>query len=279
MKIVWWVDCEEGWRTLKRVTAGAPMASIVVISPEPTDWPLSLRSGRVLIVGKSLDPMAVAVEIVDGSTWTPDDLVLVNATGAGQMIAVAIARASGSPLRWIGDVQGVVRRGGPLIGLVQVRPVEGRIGAKRWVLGEAMVSLTSMRLVAEIGESRELANAAVVVGVGAGVSRERLPLAARLAQRIGGVVGATRAVTDSGGVDHDLQVGTTGVSIAPLHYVALGISGAAQHLDGIALPTDTIAVNVDPACAMMRVARYPFVADANAVLEYLVDDRKADGGC
>lgn len=105
---------------------------------------------------------------------------------------------------------------------------------------------------------------------GAGVeSRERLEQLGEIAARLGASLGATRVVTDRGWIDHDRQIGTTGVVVSPRRYVALGISGAVQHTSGLGHPDLIVAVNTDPHCPMMQMADLALVADVNEVIDAL----------
>jgi electron transfer flavoprotein alpha subunit len=86
---------------------------------------------------------------------------------------------------------------------------------------------------------------------------------------LGASMGATRVVTDRGWVDHDRQIGTTGVVVGPRVYLAFGISGAVQHTSGLGQPDHIVSVNTDPHCPMMQLADLAIVSDANAVIAEL----------
>lgn len=119
-----------------------------------------------------------------------------------------------------------------------------------------------------------LADAPAVLAGGAGLAaglddtaaREAFGLLADVAAALGAVAGATRVATDAGWADHDRQIGTTGVTIAPRSYVAFGISGAAQHTGGIGAPEHLVSVNTDPHCPMTAMSGLGIVADARATL-------------
>jgi electron transfer flavoprotein alpha subunit len=116
----------------------------------------------------------------------------------------------------------------------------------------------------------DLAEAPRIFAGGAGLGGvEEFALLARVAARLGASVGATRVVTDGGLLPHDRQIGTTGVVVRPRCYVALGISGAAQHLGGIGDPDHVIALNLDSSCPMMATADVAIVSDAPTTLDAL----------
>jgi electron transfer flavoprotein alpha subunit len=117
----------------------------------------------------------------------------------------------------------------------------------------------------------DLAEAARIVGGGAGLqTEERFAQLDRFAATIGGVMGATRVVTDRGWVHHDRQIGTTGVVVDPVVYVSFGVSGAVQHTSGLGAPDHIISINTDPHCPMMAMSDLAIVADANETLDELL---------
>ena len=128
----------------------------------------------------------------------------------------------------------------------------------------------------------DLAEARRIVGGGAGLqTAERFEQLDRFAAMIGGVMGATRVITDRGWVHHDRQIGTTGVVVDPIVYVSFGVSGAVQHTSGLGAPDHIISVNTDPHCPMMAMSDLAIVADANEtlgeLLHLLTADRVAHG--
>ena len=117
----------------------------------------------------------------------------------------------------------------------------------------------------------DLTEANRIVGGGAGLdSNERFEQLDRFAVAIGGVMGATRVITDRSWVHHDRQIGTTGVVIDPELYVSFGVSGAVQHTSGLGHPDHIISVNTDPHCPMMSMSDLAIVADANETLDELL---------
>ncbi|MGH9120140.1 MAG: mycofactocin-associated electron transfer flavoprotein alpha subunit, partial [Acidimicrobiales bacterium] len=117
----------------------------------------------------------------------------------------------------------------------------------------------------------DLAEARRIIAGGGGLDGpDRLGQLADVARAINASVGATRVVTDRGWLDHHRQIGTTGVAVDPRLYVALAISGAVQHVNGIGAAEHVVSVNTDPHCPMMALAHLAIVCDANALLDELV---------
>ncbi len=133
-----------------------------------------------------------------------------------------------------------------------------------------------LELLEEEPSAVDLTEAERVLCGGGGLGGEdEFALLGRVGSLLGAAVGGTRVVTDAGLLPPDRQIGTTGASIRPRCYVALGISGAAQHLGGVSADR-VVAVNLDPSCPMMSVADLALVTDAPALLREL-DARLASG--
>ncbi|MDX9980076.1 MAG: electron transfer flavoprotein subunit alpha/FixB family protein [Lentisphaeria bacterium] len=124
--------------------------------------------------------------------------------------------------------------------------------------------------------SLNLKGAQVIVAGGYGVgSKEGFALIQELAETLGGAVAASRAAVDAGWIDHDHQVGQTGVTVRPRLYIACGISGSVQHRAGMAESAKIICINSDANAPMFSIADYGIVGDLHTVIPKMIKAYKA----
>ncbi|HHZ02891.1 MAG TPA: 4Fe-4S binding protein [Tissierellia bacterium] len=124
-------------------------------------------------------------------------------------------------------------------------------------------------------EGINLSDAEIIVSVGRGIGSEKnIRLAQELADALGGTLGSSRPLVDIGWMPYSRQVGQTGKTVAPKIYIACGISGAIQHLAGLADIETIIAINSDPDAPIFKIANYGIVGDVSEILPLVTEKIK-----
>jgi electron transfer flavoprotein alpha subunit len=127
----------------------------------------------------------------------------------------------------------------------------------------------------EVKQAVDLSKADVIVAVGRGIkSQENLALVQGLADALGAELAASRPICDAGWLPIDRQIGSSGQTVAPKLYIALGISGAIQHLVGMKNADTIVAVNKDPEAPIFDIADYGIVGDLFEVIPVLTEEIK-----
>jgi len=130
-----------------------------------------------------------------------------------------------------------------------------------------------IEIVSAINETVNLLEADIIVSAGRGIGEAKnLEIIRELANVLGGAVGASRAIVDSGWIDYAHQIGQTGKTVSPKIYFACGISGAIQHLAGMSSSNIIIAINKNPAAPIFKAATFGVVGDVLEVVPALIKE-------
>lgn len=256
----WWADTGAGLRVgaLATALAGALAGVPLLVLPASADGrDLAPRLAAALDRPLLAQAVRVARDDADGRIRATlsrlADRLMVDVESAGPAVATLIPGSRSVP---------VVARPSPPVG---------------WPL-PPLPEATDVELIEVLEpdpETMDLGEAARVLGGGAGLiptgaddatARRVFALLARVAGVLGASAGATRVATDAGWIDHDRQIGTTGVAVDPDLYIALGVSGAAQHVGGLGAPEHVVSVNTDASSPMTALADLGLVTDAHALL-------------
>jgi len=156
--------------------------------------------------------------------------------------------------------------------LQELEPLGGQIVAVDSPLAEEARRKRFIEYVeAAVGEV-DITQSDIIVAVGRGIKeQENLEIVEKLAEAVGGVLAGSRPVIDAGWLPPDRQVGQSGKTVKPKLYIAVGISGASQHLAGMKASDTIVAINKDPGAPIFNVATYGIVDDLFKVVPALTE--------
>jgi electron transfer flavoprotein alpha subunit len=201
---------------------------------------------------------AASLPEVTGFEQTSDGLVWKRPILGGKLEARVRVRGTGPVL--VSVQSGAFPADGAVAGSapIEALPVDtSAIQADREILGIEAVA----------GEKLDLTKAGIIVAAGRGVGgADKLGAIQDLAQALGAEIAASRPVIDSGWLDRDRQIGSSGQTVAPRLYIAAGISGAIQHTVGMKGSQVIVAINKDPGAPIFNIASYGIVGDLHEIL-------------
>ncbi|HZL56186.1 MAG TPA: electron transfer flavoprotein subunit alpha/FixB family protein [Bryobacteraceae bacterium] len=139
-------------------------------------------------------------------------------------------------------------------------------------LNASQIRTKPLELFRESARAVDLTAAAIIVSVGRGIREaENIPVVQKLAEALGAELAASRPICDNGWLPMERQVGSSGQTVAPKMYVAVGISGAIQHLVGMKGSKTIVAINKDPEAPIFEVADYGIVGDLFQVVPAIIE--------
>src|SRR6184192_215485 len=142
-------------------------------------------------------------------------------------------------------------------------------------IGDNIIRNKPHEVFKEAKQAVDLTQAEIIVAVGRGIKEQKnIEIAKRLAEALGGEIAASRPICDSGWLPMDRQIGSSGQTVAPKLYLALGISGAIQHIVGMKGARSVVAINKDSEAPIFEIADYAVVGNLFDVIPPLIEELK-----
>src|SRR5579871_2953376 len=202
-----------------------------------------------------------------------DKLVFTRQMFQGKFVA-DVSFASDAP--WFVTFQNGAFRGDKVEAGASAAPVE----SVRVEIADNVVRNRPQEVFKEAKQAVDLTQAEIIVAVGRGIKEQKnIEIAKQLAEALGGELAASRPICDSGWLPMDRQIGSSGQTVAPKLYLALGISGAIQHIVGMKGSRAIIAVNKDSEAPIFEIADYAIVGNLFDIVPPLIEEvKKAKAG-
>jgi len=155
----------------------------------------------------------------------------------------------------------------------KVEGAKGILEVYKPIISEADIRTKLIEIVKSTKERVSLTDAEIICSGGRGLGdASGFELIKKFADKVGGVVGSSRAAVDAGWIEHSHQVGQTGTTVKPKIYFACGISGAIQHLAGMQTSDIIVAINKDPDAPIFEVADFGIVGDLYKVIPQIIEE-------
>lgn len=244
----------DGYAEILADAVKAQGADVLLMGATSTGKDLGPRVASILNAAMATDCTQVEV---DG-----DDLKIVRPMYAGKVLATIRLTSAVKVVTVRPNVYGAVEA--PVAASVQERIVD-----------KTDFTMIVKEIVSGAKGKLDVTEADIIVSGGRGMKGpENWHLVEGLAELFGAATGASRAAVDAGWRSHDEQVGQTGKTVSPSLYVAVGISGAIQHLAGMSSSKYIVAINKDPDAPIFKIADYGIVADLFDVVPRMIEEMK-----
>lgn len=252
----------------EQVASAESVASVLLADNAVYEHQLAENTSKLVVDIASGYEYILAPATTTGKNLLPRVAALLDVAQLSDVIEVVSADTFIRPI-YAGNALAQVKTSDPVkvmtIRTTAFDPVVNQGGSANIVTLDQVIASDKCHFVSEqlaVSDRPELTAAGIIVSGGRGMgSGENFKLLETVADKLGAAVGASRAAVDAGFVPNDWQVGQTGKTVAPDLYIAVGISGAIQHLAGMKDSKVIVAINKDEEAPIFQVADYGLVAD------------------
>src|SRR5205085_9546978 len=162
---------------------------------------------------------------------------------------------------------------------VESAPAAAQVETVKIEIADDVIRNKPQEVFKEAKQAADLTQAEIIVSVGRGIKEQKnIELAKQLAEALGGEIAASRPICDSGWLPMDRQIGSTGQTVSPKLYLAVGISGAIQHIVGMKGARTIIAINKDAEAPIFEIADYGVVGNLFDIVPVLTEEVKKARG-